>query len=284
MREWLEYLSYAGDSTLARLRQSHGHAEPWPIRLWGVGNESWGCGGFMDVTTYAREYRRFAAFLQLHSPDRALCRVACGADGEDFDWTDRMMALCKHGSRHLMEALSVHLYCSVRAEGIHALDSSEKAWFLLLQKAERFLTALRRHCTLMDAYDPAGHVALAVDEWGVWYAPLPSPTSPPPPPPPAPQQSTSTEVPPSAAATTATAAATAQLPPPAGGDMSAQPVPEQPDPSPLLEQPGTLRDALLAALCLHNMVACCERVRVANLAQAINALHALEVVMCVLAL
>lgn len=86
MRDWLEYLSYGGDSTLARLRKAHGVPKPWPIRLWGVGNESWGCGGFMDVETYAREYRRFAAFLQLHNPVCTLCRVACGANGDDFDW------------------------------------------------------------------------------------------------------------------------------------------------------------------------------------------------------
>ena len=47
MENWLEYLNFNGKSTLADLRRSNGHDAPYNISLWGVGNESWGCGGSM---------------------------------------------------------------------------------------------------------------------------------------------------------------------------------------------------------------------------------------------
>lgn len=123
MRDYHEYLTYPAGSTLAEERRANGRDAPWAVRLWGVGNEPWGCGGDMDVRTYAAEYRRFACFLSAHGSAPPLVRVACGANGRDLAWTEGMMSLCtKRGGsgrvRFAMEALSVHLYCSVRTEGI----------------------------------------------------------------------------------------------------------------------------------------------------------------------
>jgi len=44
--EWIEYCnSPAGSTSLARLREQGGDREPLRVKYWGVGNESWGCGG-----------------------------------------------------------------------------------------------------------------------------------------------------------------------------------------------------------------------------------------------
>jgi alpha-L-arabinofuranosidase len=32
---------------------------------------------------------------------------------------------------------------------------------------------ISKHSTIMDKYDPQKKIALVVDEWGAWYAPLP---------------------------------------------------------------------------------------------------------------
>ena len=58
--EWVEYCnSPAGTTTLADARASGGDREPFKVRYWGVGNESWGCGGNFTPEEYAAEYRRF---------------------------------------------------------------------------------------------------------------------------------------------------------------------------------------------------------------------------------
>jgi len=42
---WVEYCnSPAGSTTLAEERAKSGSAQPYNVRYWGVGNESWGCG------------------------------------------------------------------------------------------------------------------------------------------------------------------------------------------------------------------------------------------------
>ena len=43
---WVEYCnSPAGSTTLGETRAAAGYPEPFGVRFWGVGNESWGCGG-----------------------------------------------------------------------------------------------------------------------------------------------------------------------------------------------------------------------------------------------
>src|SRR6266511_2826024 len=46
--EWLEYCNApAGLTTLSDLRAASGKREPFNVSYWGIGNESWGCGGDM---------------------------------------------------------------------------------------------------------------------------------------------------------------------------------------------------------------------------------------------
>ena len=53
MADWLEYLTRSGEAPMSRLRRSNGRDEPWRVPFWGIGNESWGCGGNMRAEFYA---------------------------------------------------------------------------------------------------------------------------------------------------------------------------------------------------------------------------------------
>src|SRR6201996_5691963 len=64
MENWLEYLNYNGKSTLADLRRQNGREQPWNVSFWGVGNESWGCGGNMTPEYYSDLYRRYSEFCK----------------------------------------------------------------------------------------------------------------------------------------------------------------------------------------------------------------------------
>ena len=79
-------------------------------------------------------YRRFATYLTQHVGAPPLCRVACGANADDYEWTASMMRSCRVGARWLMEALSVHLYASVRMEGVRASAADESAWLVVMAK------------------------------------------------------------------------------------------------------------------------------------------------------
>ena len=47
MAEWVQYLTSDGDNPMTALRKKNGREKPWKVRFWGVGNETWGCGGIM---------------------------------------------------------------------------------------------------------------------------------------------------------------------------------------------------------------------------------------------
>ena len=57
MRDWVEYMTFDGDSPLANERRKNGREKPWKLKFFGVGNENWGCGGNMRPEYYADLYK-----------------------------------------------------------------------------------------------------------------------------------------------------------------------------------------------------------------------------------
>ncbi len=106
MSKWVEYITFDGKSPMADLRRKNGRDKPWKIKYWGVGNENWGCGGNMTPEYYADLYKRYATYSRNYG-DNHLFKVAGGAGGGDFNWTEVMM---KKVYRSQMSGLSLHHY------------------------------------------------------------------------------------------------------------------------------------------------------------------------------
>ena len=105
MSAWVEYMTSAADSPLANQRRANGRQEPWKLKYFSVGNESWGCGGHMRPEFYADNFRRYNVFLK-NQPHNHLERIACGPNSDNYAWTDTVMSLA--GSS--MNGLSMHYY------------------------------------------------------------------------------------------------------------------------------------------------------------------------------
>ncbi len=69
MSEWVEYMTFDGDSPLANLRRKNGRDKPWRVNYFGVGNESWGCGGSMLPEEYGNKYRNYQQFVKNYNQD-----------------------------------------------------------------------------------------------------------------------------------------------------------------------------------------------------------------------
>jgi len=91
MNKWVEYLNFDGQSPLSALRKQNGRDAPWNVSFWGVGNESWGCGGGMTPEFYSDQYRRYATFAKNY-PNARLKKIACGASDADYNWTEVMIS------------------------------------------------------------------------------------------------------------------------------------------------------------------------------------------------
>jgi hypothetical protein len=84
--EWVEYCNApANATTLARMRAAAGEGDPFGVRYWGVGNESWGCGGNMTAEEYAVEFRKFIAWVPRYGVKLLRDQtVAIGAGHADY--------------------------------------------------------------------------------------------------------------------------------------------------------------------------------------------------------
>ena len=168
MNEWIEYMTFNGVSPMAELRKKNGSECAWNLKYFGVGNESWGCGGNMDPEYYGCLFKRYNTYVRDYNPDKRIYRIACGPNVADYHWTDRVMDKVKNKAN----GISLHYYTVPSGVWEHKGSSTEfdeKEYYRTVGKANRMDELITRHCEIMSKYDPAHRVDLIVDEWGTWY-------------------------------------------------------------------------------------------------------------------
>jgi alpha-N-arabinofuranosidase len=167
LEDWVQYVNFEGVSPMSKLRKENGREKPWNVKMWGVGNEAWGCGGNMKPEHYADVYRQYATFMTDWTNSDHLFRVASGANVDDYHWTEVMM---RDIPRNMVEGVALHHYSFVdwNNKG-SATDFTEQQYFATMKTAWRMNELVTRHSTIMDRYDPEKRTALVVDEWGGWY-------------------------------------------------------------------------------------------------------------------
>ena len=109
MSEWVEYLTFEGISPMAELRKQNGHAEPWKVKYFGVGNENWGCGGNMTPEFYGNMYRRYQTYCRNYAENK-LYKIACGPNVDDYNWTEGVMKV----AGNFMDAINFTLLYASR--------------------------------------------------------------------------------------------------------------------------------------------------------------------------
>jgi len=65
---------------------------------------------------------------------------------------------------------------ALAAAAYKSVGFDEADYALLLSETLKMDGLIRHNTAIMDTYDPQKRVALVVDEWGAWYAPLPGST------------------------------------------------------------------------------------------------------------
>lgn len=166
--EWVQYVNHPnGSSDLTDLRQQSGRTKPWNVKYWGVGNESWDCGGHMTVDYYITQFDKYATFMTSYSNTEGLFRIAVGPGTPDLKWTE---ALMRDIPRKLIDGVSIHHYSVINwAKKGSATQFTEDEYFRTMEQAYRMENMVAGNSEIMDKYDPRKRVALVVDEWGGWY-------------------------------------------------------------------------------------------------------------------
>lgn len=180
--EWLEYLTTDQPTALAKERAANGHPAPYKIPYLGIGNESWDCGGNMTADYYLSQYKIFNRFVRNYNPAQQnsdkMLKIAVGPGGDEprfMDWTETMMKGWKdHTWSWDMQGLSMHNYTVVNWENkFNSVGFGEDEYGRVLKETLKMEDLINKHSAIMDKYDPKKEIALVVDEWGAWYAPLP---------------------------------------------------------------------------------------------------------------
>ena len=170
------------------------------MMFWGVGNESWGCGGRMTAPEYATEFRRYSEYLR-GVGDLSPFLVATGPSGADTTW---MVGFLSNLGRAGRGNLGIDLHYYTRPNGApgqqlaqgarpagqggppaqlaaqrqgqgaqqlnrDATGFGEAEWFAIMRNTLRMDELIEPHSAIMDRYDPQKRIWLIVGEWGTWY-------------------------------------------------------------------------------------------------------------------
>jgi alpha-N-arabinofuranosidase len=171
MAEWLQYMTSDKSTALTAERARNGHAKPWKIAYFAVGNEAWGCGGNMSPAYYADQYRQVASFLKTPRDARPQL-IASGGHDNDTSWTETLISQVPRA----MDAITFHYY-TIPGERWQskgpATGFDEKQWISTLSHTLAMEDWITQNTVSLNRHDPQNKVAFAVDEWGTWYDPEP---------------------------------------------------------------------------------------------------------------
>ena len=167
---WVEYCnSPAGSTTLAKQRAAAGSAAPYNVQYWGVGNESWGCGGAFEPEDYASEYRRFTDWVPRFGKE--LRFIGSGPNDDEVNWTHRFFQKLFNGTKYYDQrnlwGFSIHHYAWNMSQGKttdwvagkgDALQFDTAGYYECLRESDKVEGIMLDHWSAMAEYDPTHRV------------------------------------------------------------------------------------------------------------------------------
>lgn len=164
--DWVEYVNSDVKSPMTDLRKKNGREEPWNVKFWAVGNESWGCGGHMTPDYYSDLFRRYSTYLRAGD----LYRIASGGIDTDYNWTEVVLKKTQN-YQQLISGYSFHYYSVYPGwdKKGSATEFGENEWFHMIKNTLVMEERLKKHISIMNELDPDNSIGLMADEWGTWY-------------------------------------------------------------------------------------------------------------------
>lgn len=154
--EWIEYVNGKSSTPQGANRANNGHAEPYGVKWWGVGNEMFGNWqlGHVSIDQYVVRHNEFANAMRSKDPNIKL--IGSGDVGSN-GWSRKLLEDCFDS----MDLISEHFYCQERpgvmahvAQMPNAVDGKVKAH-----------REYRRELPQLKGKD----IRIALDEWNYWY-------------------------------------------------------------------------------------------------------------------
>jgi alpha-N-arabinofuranosidase len=150
---WVEYCNGPATSKYGAMRAANGHAAPFGVKLWEVGNEIWGnwVRGHSDAETYARNYNRYAKAMRAVDPSIKL--IAVGDNNMNWNRTVVRTAAAN------IDYLAIHHYY-----GRHEMADDP---LNLMARPLHFEPFYREVAQMLHDLAPDRQIKLAINEWGL---------------------------------------------------------------------------------------------------------------------
>lgn len=159
--QWVEFCNGTEDTHYANLRRQYGYEEPFNVKYWCIGNESFAVpdlGVQHDVNTYIREAWEYTKYMKMTDPTIELVFV-----GHDEEWNKAV----------LNELSPVCDYLSIHHYGMGDDPFSQNAEFeQKLIKIEKLLDEVNGREISFDRWYRIPHrshdIKISLDEWNIW--------------------------------------------------------------------------------------------------------------------
>jgi alpha-N-arabinofuranosidase len=148
---WVEYVNGATTTKYGALRAKHGHAEPFGVKTWELGNEIWGdwVRGHSDAETYARNYLRYREAMLAVDP--TLRFIAVGDN--DMAWNRTLLS--RAGAQ--IDYLAIHHY--------YGLNDAQREYGNLMARPLFYERFYRDLSGVIAELAPGRAIRLIVNEW-----------------------------------------------------------------------------------------------------------------------
>ena len=164
-RHWVEYCNERQHTYWADQRRKNGHADPYNVKYWGLGNEI--DGPWQLGHKNAEEYSKFAleAAKAMRLVDQNIKLIASGSSnyGANADWINWNRTVV-NALRNEIDYISLHTYIGNRDNDFEKFlkESQEKVDRYIEITAGLIREAETRQVRPRPIY-------IAYDEWNVWY-------------------------------------------------------------------------------------------------------------------
>lgn len=162
----VEYCNVEKGTKWSDLRRKYGHAEPYNVEHWCLGNEMDGPWqiGHMSATDYG--YKAADAARQMRDVDSSIKLIACGSSGPTMptylEWDREVLEQCYP----YVDGLSLHHYFGNYGE-LGGVTSKYLAQSLLMDRQIEQSLAV---CDMVQGqHRSPKRLWLSFDEWNVWY-------------------------------------------------------------------------------------------------------------------
>ena len=161
--EEVEYFNGSSGTPMGQLRAANGHSEPYGVRFWGIGCETWGIKALNDYVALHNQIAQ--AMLSVDSTIKIIAVGGLGSQGSipgQGEWTEGMLT----HSADYMDLISEHLYAIPENNLIgHSRN--------LAVMVDTFVTAHHKFDQSLPSLK-GKNIRLVLDEWNYFWGGKPN--------------------------------------------------------------------------------------------------------------